>query len=270
MLFTDNADNNHLTKWTATAPFTSWSKEIIYDGMDLGYYEVSIDRRMLYDQRKLHIPILPWDNSDPEGGWPAFVLDATDAVALPVELTKFNAIVEDGAVHLDWETASEIDNAGFEVQRRTKKAASFEKIGFVAGNGTATTRRAYQFKDADPPVASTPITYRLKQIDRDGSSSYSAEVEVQLTTAGETKLHGNAPNPVRGSTTIRYELGRAGEVRLALYSIQGRKMRTLVDRSQSAGPHAVSLDAGQLASGVYLLRLEAANHVATKKITVVR
>ena len=194
----------------------------------------------------------------------------TNTAELPVELAAFDATLDGRAVTLAWKTLSEENNAGFEVQRRIGAEKDFERIGYVEGAGTTTQSRSYQFEDAAVPFEVKEVTYRLKQVDYGGTSEYSPEVEVTIDAPDELALHGNYPNPFRERTTIRYELPRAGDVRIDVYNVLGQRVATLVDERMEAGREEMVFDARRLASGVYFVRLRAADETRVEKITVVR
>ena len=122
--------------------------------------------------------------------------------ALPVELTIFSASVSEESVELKWETATEINNYGFEVQRKYKNN-SWEKIGFVSGNGNSNSPKFYSFSDKSLTENGT-LNYRLKQIDIDGKYEYSDIVEVNFANPLKFKLNQNYPNPFNPTTTIIY------------------------------------------------------------------
>jgi len=189
---------------------------------------------------------------------------------LPVELSAFQAIQDGERIRLTWATLSETDNAGFAVQRKTETSPSFERIGYVTGAGTTTERTAYQFVDEALPSDAARMTYRLKQIDVDGSSEYSEEVEVRISAPDRLTLHRNYPNPFTRATTIRYELPQTSNVRLEVYDVQGRRVEMLVDEKQSVGIQEVNWRAQGIASGVYFLRLQVAGQVRTQRVHVVR
>jgi hypothetical protein len=194
----------------------------------------------------------------------------TSTSELPVELTRFDASVKgQQVVLLQWETASEDGNAGFEVQRRMEDS-SFERVGYVEGAGTTNSMRSYQFEDADIPFDVEAVTYRLRQVDLDGTFEYSPEVEVTLDAPEELAIHGNYPNPFHQRTKIRYELPRAGDVRIDVYNVLGQRVATLVNERQQAGREEITFDARRLASGVYFVRLRSLGESLTEKITVVR
>jgi len=193
----------------------------------------------------------------------------TNSSALPVELTTFEAVLDQSAVHLTWKTASEENNAGFEVQRRVG-GQPFTPVGYVEGSGTTAQAQAYQFEDLSLPYEAQSLIYRLKQIDTDGSFEYSPEVEVTLNIPDRLVLHGNYPNPFRERTTIRYELPETGKVRMDVYNILGQRVATLINGRQDAGRREIRFDARRLASGVYFVRLAAQDKVLTEKLTVVQ
>ena len=192
----------------------------------------------------------------------------SEETQLPVELTAFTARRDGEAIRLAWTTASEANNAGFEVQRSVE--GLWEPLGFVEGHGTTTEAQTYRFTDRDLPYAAPGAMYRLRQVDTDGTETLSEAVEITRAPPATLALHGNFPNPFARQTTIRYELPQAGRVRLTVYDALGRQVATLVDREQAAGRKAVAFDAGRLASGLYFARLVAESGVRTRRLTVVR
>jgi hypothetical protein len=185
---------------------------------------------------------------------------------LPVELVSFTAEVRDGAVHLSWRTASELNNAGFEVERRSQ-GGSWNTLGFVRGAGTTTEGRSYSFVDTR---AAGTVQYRLKQVDFDGAFEYSNIVEVNAGLPKTFALEQNYPNPFNPTTVISYQLPVASEVSLKVYDVLGREVMTLVNGRQEAGAYNITLNAANLSSGMYFYRLQAGNFVATKKMMLVK
>ena len=188
---------------------------------------------------------------------------------LPVELTRFNAVASGNQVSLQWETASEANNAGFDVER-SLDGTSFERIAFVEGQGTAVSMSAYQYADAQLPFNVERIYYCLKQIDFDGQFAYSEVVEVDLGAPSTARLWPNYPNPFNPSTKIRYEIPVAGEVTLTVYDATGKEVRVLVDEFREAGRYETQFDASGLASGVYLYRLTTASESVNKQMNLVK
>lgn len=187
---------------------------------------------------------------------------------LPVELTAFSVTNVDRAARLTWTTASEINNAGFEVERRIEDDI-FAPVGFVEGRGTTSDVQHYQFIDDQVPFAADRVTYRLRQVDFDGAHAYSPMVELNMGVPERLALHGNFPNPFRSRTTIRYELPQAGPAHLAVYNVLGQRVAQLLRGEQPAGRGEVVLQT-DLPSGVYFLRLDAGGRQQTRQITVVK
>lgn len=195
-------------------------------------------------------------------------MDLSDTQApIPVELASFEGQLNGEAVVLSWQTASETNNARFEIERKTDDA--WQRIGQMQGAGTTSEAQTYRFKDASVPFQDEAVSYRLKQVDLDGTSSYSPEVEVTLGAPQAFALHGNFPNPVRSQTTIRYELPQAAHVTISVYNPLGREVATLLDRQQKTGHQQVQFDASSLASGTYLYRVQAGDHTETRRMVVV-
>jgi len=199
-----------------------------------------------------------------------------DASALPVEMASFEGTVVEEGVRLRWETASETGNAGFRVQRRVRVGerrgtGAWTAVGFVEGGGTTSEARRYRFTDASLPYAADSVSYRLKQVDTDGTTSLSEAVTVARRGPEQLELLGTYPNPARQRATVRYAVpeGTDGDVTLRLYDILGRQVRT-VSVEAEAGRHEQTLDVSGLSSGVYILRLTAGEEATTRKLTVVR
>jgi hypothetical protein len=191
---------------------------------------------------------------------------------VPVELTSFAAVITSGTLKLTWNTATETNNFGFEVEKKGSDGL-WSKSGFVKGLGTTTEQHNYQF--IENQLKPGKYSYRLKQLDLDGSFAYSNEVEVDLTTPGEYALLQNYPNPFNPETKISYQLPIDSKVKIDLFSVTGQLVSALIDQPQSAGYYNFTLSANNLTSGVYLLRLSAvgSNGKAfsqTRKVTVLK
>jgi len=181
---------------------------------------------------------------------------------LPVELTSFSADVFRSTVLLNWQTATEVNNYGFEVERRgmrneepRMKNSEWLKVGFVEGSGTNSSSKSYSFKDEG--VAPGRYAYRIKQIDNGGAFTYTMAVEVEIgLLPRELTLAQNYPNPFNPSTTIEFTLAQDGKVVLKVYDLLGREVKTLVNEELKAGVlQRVVFDASELSTGLYFCRL---------------
>ena len=184
----------------------------------------------------------------------AILLDLVSAnMFIPVELASFNASVTNGQVVLNWLTASETNNMGFEVQRKSN--SEYQSLGFVEGFGTTTNSQTYSFTDNNIQPGS--YTYRLKQIDFDGTFEYSNEVEVDFAVPSEFSLLQNYPNPFNPATKIAFTLPVESHLTLKVFNILGEEVTTLYNGSMGAGSHNLDFDASNLNSGIYFYQLEA-------------
>jgi len=181
-----------------------------------------------------------------------FSIIATDFI--PVELTSFAATIDDGDVVLSWSTATETNNLGFEIQRSSKDA-EFVKAGFVDGQGTVTEIQNYTFTDKNLEVGN--YSYRLKQIDYDGSSEYSEIIEVEVTVPDVFALEQNYPNPFNPGTRIKFSLAADSKVSLTVFDVLGQEVANLIGGNLAAGSHEIDFNASNINSGVYFYRLDA-------------
>jgi len=202
-------------------------------------------------------------------------------IEIPVELFSFTATLLDNKIKLNWSTATETNNSGFEIQKKGLGVGSQElewkAIGFVPGFGTTTEPKSYSFTDEN--VKTGVYKYRLKQIDFDGSFTFSNEIEVKVDfTPKEYVLYQNYPNPFNPKTTIKYEIPsvtlRQAQsdilVTLKVYDILGNEVATLINEEKQPGVYEVEFDASSLASGMYLYKLQAGTFVQTKKMILAK
>jgi hypothetical protein len=200
--------------------------------------------------------------------------NATDGTnPLPVELVSFTALAHTSSVELSWSTASEVNNYGFDVERNVVSLNdSWKKIGFVEGHGTSNTSHQYSFVDRG--VTAGKYSYRLKQIDRDGKFKYYNQVEVAVSAPTAYSLEQNYPNPFNPSSTISFSLPSSGCVTLKVYNMLGQEVATLVNGKLEAGVHNAVWTPGELASGLYVYRLQASDGThsfdATKKLMLMK
>jgi hypothetical protein len=196
---------------------------------------------------------------------PSSKADFKPSGSLPVELVEFRANAIGTDVELNWRTASESNNYGFEIHRKQSNS-EFQKVGFVPGYGTTTQAQSYRFVDSKLPMGT--YYYRLKQIDRDGSFSFSAVVEAVASLAPETfELRQNHPNPFNPITTIEFVLGRTQPARLAVYNVLGHEVAVLFDGQADAGTsYRFEFDGAQQASGIYFYRLQSGERTQIRKM----
>ncbi len=187
-------------------------------------------------------------------------LDAAEVAAtwnisiVPVELTSFTASVSENNVKLLWETASEINNSGFGIERKSINF-DFTQVGFVPGFGTTTEPKTYAFSDNN--LRTGVYTYRLKQIDFDGTFTYSDEVEVEVIAPAEFSLDQNYPNPFNPSTKITFSLAVNSKVSLKVFDVLGQEVASLINQDLTAGVHNYDFNATGINSGVYFYRIVA-------------
>ena len=185
-----------------------------------------------------------------------YVDDVTlmDLDVVPVELTSFTAKAVGGKVNLNWQTSTETNNKGFEVERQAGN--EWNMIGFVGGYGTTTEKHSYKFDDKK--LSEGTYSYRLKQIDFDGTFEYSDIVNVKVDNIpNEFSLSQNYPNPFNPSTNINFSLPVNSKVTINVFNVLGQKVKTLINGSLAAGENNISFDASEFNSGVYLCRIDA-------------
>ncbi len=217
---------------------------------------------------------------------------------LPVELSFFTAEVVGSVVILSWRTETELNNYVFEVERTSPLPSPYEgeggeaergweKIGFVNGYGNSNSPKDYIFTDNE--INSGKYSYRLKQIDTDGSFEYSEVIEIEIGLPTDFVLSQNYPNPFNPVTTIKYtipsspqsppsQVGEAKQgwlIKLNVYDILGSEVAALVNTEQPAGTYEVIFNASTaegrgLSSGVYFYILRAGNFVDVKKMILLR
>lgn len=199
---------------------------------------------------------------------------------LPVELTSFTANVKGVNVALNWETATEVNNYGFEIEKSEfrsqdseEKNNEWKKIGFVNGHGNSNSPKFYTFTDNSKLSGS--YSYRLKQIDFDGKFEYSPVVEISLMKSLQFALEQNYPNPFNPTTKISFTIPSSGNdlsafTTLKIYDILGREITALVNEKKSAGHYEIDFNASNLSSGIYFYTLSSGNFIQTKKMLVIK
>ncbi|NOX19567.1 MAG: T9SS type A sorting domain-containing protein [Chlorobi bacterium] len=198
----------------------------------------------------------------------------SSAAPLPVELTSFTAnVIDNKKIQLNWQTATEVNNYGFEVERQASSSTThgqkgYKKIGFVNGNGNSNSPKLYSFTD-NKLIGGSDFAYRLKQIDIDGNFKYSDIVTVCVIPV-KYKLSQNYPNPFNPTTKISYEIPENGFVSLKVFNELGKEVRTLVKKNQQPGKYEISFDATGIASGIYFARLHVNNYTKIVKMILLK
>ncbi len=206
------------------------------------------------------------------GGGEIYLATVNDAPPLPVEMAGFDAVQNGGAVELRWQTASETNNAGFNVQHKTDRG--WTTLGFVeskATGGTTTKAQSYRYtvgRNLDPGTH----RFRLEQKDLDGSGSFSGVETVDVGMGSALRLAAPAPNPVRDQATLSFAVKEgAADVTVSVYNTLGQKVTTLYRGTPTAGQSKdLTLRTDGLSSGLYLVRLQANGQTRTQRVTVVK
>jgi hypothetical protein len=185
---------------------------------------------------------------------------------VPVELTSFSAAVQEASVELNWNTSTEKNNQGFEIQREIN--GEFKTIGFVKGKGTTTESQTYSYTDKNLDAGN--YNYRLKQLDYDGNFTYSKIIEIEVIAPSIFSLEQNYPNPFNPSTKISWQSPVASWQTLKVYDVLGNEVATLVDEYKQGGSYEVNFDASGLSSGIYFYTLNTGSNTQTKKLILMK
>ncbi|MCF8435276.1 MAG: T9SS type A sorting domain-containing protein [Ignavibacteriales bacterium] len=186
---------------------------------------------------------------------------------LPVELISFNCKPSGTNIFLSWVTATETNNSGFYIERM-KSGNEYTPIAFIEGRGTLSESSSYSYLDIAPDNGT--YFYRLKQIDFDGSYSYSQEVKAIVNNLNEFSLSQNFPNPFNPTTRIDYYIGMRSLVSLKIFDLLGNQVAYLIDEILEPGNYSVTFNASGFSSGVYFYRLENELQSITKKFTIMK
>jgi hypothetical protein len=203
----------------------------------------------------------------------------TPNAPLPVELSSFIATSKLSTAELQWKTVTEVNNTGFDIERRDPyptlplagggQGKGWTKIGSVAGAGTSNAPHNYSYTD-NVGSAGT-YSYRLKQIDHDGAFVYSQAVQVTIAVAKVLALSQNYPEPFNPSTTIQFTVPNDGRATLKVYNAIGQEVATLFNDDAAAGViHQVQFNGSNLASGMYFSRLEFGGKMQMKKMLLLK
>lgn len=187
---------------------------------------------------------------------------------VPVEFISFTANENNNIVKLNWNTSTETNNYGFEIERK-QDGSEWEKIGFMEGHGTTTELQEYYYIDNINTLRAKSLFYRLKQVDFNGSFEYSDVVEVE-TVPTQYELLQNYPNPFNPSTVIEFSLPEAANVSLTIYNALGEKVTELESGYLKAGFYNYQWNASNVTTGMYIYELRADNFVSVKKMLLLK
>ena len=238
--------------------------EPLYDGTQLTWVHETIDiSDYTSSQVKLRFHLISDVSIVADGFYVDNIIVRTFS-AVPVELASFTAFTGGETVKLSWQTASELNNKGFEVQRKATGKNEWSVLGFVKGVGTSTEPADYSYTDNNPLNGKS--FYRLKQVDFDGSSKLCNPVEVSFSPVISFSLAQNYPNPFNPETRINFSIGKTEFVTLKVYDVLGSEAASIINEIKEPGSYSVSFDGSKLASGIYIYKLTAGTFSSVKKM----
>lgn len=241
--------------------------EPLYDGTQLSWVHENIDiTGYSVSPFKLRFQLAS-DGSQTRDGWYIDNIVIKMFNAIPVELTSFYALVSGNTVNLSWSTASETNNRGFDIQRKTG-ISDWISLGFVNGMGTTSKGQTYSFTDNNPIPGQ--IYYRIKQIDFDGTYKIYNAQEINYSPLFSYKLQQNYPNPFNPQTIIKFSLAETQPVTLKVYDVLGSEVITLVNEVKEPGDYSISFDGSNLSSGIYIYKLNAGTFTSVKKMMLTK
>ncbi len=193
---------------------------------------------------------------------------ADEATTIPVELVSFTYNISGNDIILNWSTATELNNYGFEIWKKQNNS-DWQNIGFVAGAGNSTNINSYSFTDRD--LKPGYYSYKLRQVDFSGASKFYELTEtVNLNFPDQFELHQNFPNPFNPTTKISWQLPGSGRLTIKLFDVLGREIETIVDGNYEAGNHSIEFDGSKLTSGIYIYELRTGSYRANKKMMIIK
>lgn len=253
-------DNNSMTREV----FFNSNNDLHLTGMSIGDTNIrGIPIQGISEDidNQLRNPVRPYIGAD-EADFP-----------LPVEITSFSSFINQRDVTLNWTTATEENNSGFEIERSIVNG-EWSMVNFVAGKGNSNTSHNYSYEDKN--LSSGKYKYRLKQIDFNGNLRYyELQNEVVIGIPDKFYLYQNYPNPFNPATVISYQLAVSSDISLKVYDINGKEIMTLVNEKKDAGYYKIEFNGANLASGVYFYKIEARNRQAgdfvfTRKMLILK
>jgi len=195
-----------------------------------------------------------------------FIIHVID-IPVPVELANFKIVADRNDATLSWETLTEKNNSGFEIQRMSE-TNNWDNITFKPGFGTSTEQHFYSYVDRN--LENGNYSYRIKQIDFNGNIYYSNVINIEVNALKQFSLNQNYPNPFNPSTRIKFQIADKEFVSLKIFDLLGKEVETLVNEEKSAGEYEVQFNADHLTSGIYIYKLDAGNFSQTKKMLLLK
>ena len=187
---------------------------------------------------------------------------------LPVNLSSFTAAPSNGAIKISWNTAVEVDNHGFNVERSTDKSA-WTTLTFIKGQGNSNAVKSYSYSDNNITKAGK-YYYRLKQLDNNGGYKYSSVIEADFILPTIYSLNQNFPNPFNPNTIISYALPEASNVKITVYNAIGETIQIVENGFKSAGNYSLTFNANNIPSGIYFYRIEAGKFSQVRKMMLLK
>lgn len=194
-----------------------------------------------------------------------FALASVSEQPLPVKLNIFSFTTKSNSINLFWQTSEELNNSGFEIERKQGKDI-WQKIGFVKGNN-----KPAEYNYEDKNLKTGKYSYRLKQIDYNGNYEYfDLKDLIEIATPEKFGLSQNYPNPFNSKTIINWQIPKSDYVSIKIYDIKGSEVYALISGYIEAGYHSTIFDASGLSSGVYYYRMISGNYSKTEKLLLVK
>ncbi|MGE5402072.1 MAG: T9SS type A sorting domain-containing protein [Ignavibacteriales bacterium] len=193
--------------------------------------------------------------------------------SMPVDLSRFTSAAGRSNVTLLWETQSEVNSERFEVERsplfnETSHAYNWKRIGELQAFGNCNFPQEYVYVDNN--LNTGYYAYRLKMIGSRGNYKYSDIVVVEMNRPVTIELSQNYPNPFNGMTAIPYSIPEDTHVILTIYDLNGQLIAQPVNEFKPAGHYVYNFDASNLASGIYICKLNAGSHSMLKKMMLLK
>jgi hypothetical protein len=258
----------------STTPGVAWSNrlDIIGDGTTWGE-NTSFSRKTSSINPSTTFIISNWNeftNAQVDGalsGTNERLDEYTGYTSLPVELSSFSASIIGNGIKLKWRTETEVNNYGFEILCQAQNE-EWSLLGFVEGHGNSNSPKEYSFVDEN--LTSNKYSYRLKQIDNDGTFEFSRVIEIDAGSPIEYNLSQNYPNPFNPSTTIKFSLPEKRNVNLVVYNILGEEIATLLNEVKEAGIYTIEFNASELNSGIYFYKMETDGFTKVRKLNLLK